>query len=154
MTLPLHMRFWKFIGESTKNYERMKQALSNKNMADLCNVATKMLPTFTMIEARKAIPALQWLEFHRGNTDLSDEARQHADEALSCIADVIKEAKKVLKRREGQLKIVKKTSKKKNLKKQSEVLCLPEKFKYGLSTILKKYYLCIRLQPWNTRKMN
>ena len=28
------------------------------------------------------------------------------------------------------------------------------KFKYGLSTILKKYYLCIRLQPWNTRKMN
>lgn len=85
-----------FIGESTKNYERMKQALSNKNMADLCNVAHKMLPTFTMIEARKAIPALQWLEFHRGNTDLSDEARQHADEALSCIADVIKEAKKVL----------------------------------------------------------
>ncbi len=85
-----------FIGESTKNYEPMKQALSNKNMADLCNVAHKMLPTFTMIEARKAIPALQWLEFHRGNTDLSDEARQHADEALSCIADVIKEAKKVL----------------------------------------------------------
>lgn len=85
-----------FIGESTKNYERMKQALSNKNMADLCNVAHKMLPTFTMIEARKAIPALQWLEFHRGNTDLSDEARQHSDEALSCIADVIKEAKKVL----------------------------------------------------------
>lgn len=85
-----------FIGESTKNYERMKQALSNKNMADLCNVAHKMLPTFTMIEARKAIPALQWLEFHRENTDLSDEARQHADEALSCIADVIKEAKKVL----------------------------------------------------------
>ena len=85
-----------FIGESTKNYERMKQALSNKNMADLCNVAHKMLPTFTMIEARKAIPALQWLEFHRGNTDLSYEARQHADEALSCIADVIKEAKKVL----------------------------------------------------------
>lgn len=85
-----------FIGESTKSYERMKQALSNKDMADLCNVAHKMLPTFTMIEARKAIPALQWLEFHRGNTDLSDEARQHADEALSCIADVIKEAKKVL----------------------------------------------------------
>lgn len=85
-----------FIGESTKNYERMKQALSNKDMADLCNVAHKMLPTFTMIEARKAIPVLQWLEFHRGNTDLSDEARQHADEALSCIADVIKEAKKVL----------------------------------------------------------
>lgn len=85
-----------FIGESTKNYERMKQALSNKDMADLCNVAHKMLPTFTMIEARKAIPALQWLEFHRGNTDLSDEARQHADKALSCIADVIKEAKKVL----------------------------------------------------------
>lgn len=85
-----------FIGESTKNYERMKQALSNKDMADLCNVAHKMLSTFTMIEARKAIPALQWLEFHRGNTDLSDEARQHADEALSCIADVIKEAKKVL----------------------------------------------------------
>ena len=85
-----------FIGESTKNYERMKQALSNKDMADLCNVAHKMLPTFTMIEARKAIPALQWLEFHRGDTDLSDEARQHADEALSCIADVIKEAKKVL----------------------------------------------------------
>lgn len=85
-----------FIGESTKNYERMKQALSNKDMADLCNVAHKMLPTFTMIEARKAIPALQWLEFHRGNTDLSDEARQHANEALSCIANVIKEAKKVL----------------------------------------------------------
>lgn len=85
-----------FIGESTKNYERMKQALSNKDMADLCNVAHKMLPTFTMIEAKKAIPALQWLEFHRGNTTLSDEARQHADEVLSCIADVIKEAKKVL----------------------------------------------------------
>lgn len=74
----------------------MKQALSNKDMADLCNVAHKMLPTFTMIEARKAIPVATMAGVSSGNTDLSDEARQHADEALSCIADVIKEAKKVL----------------------------------------------------------
>lgn len=85
-----------FIGESSKNYERMKQALETGNMEDLCAVAHKMLPTFTMIEAKKAVPALQWLEFHRGKTEMTDEAREQADTALACIADVIEQARKAI----------------------------------------------------------
>lgn len=84
-----------FIGESSKNYERMKQALEAGDMEDLCAVAHKILPTFTMIEAKKAVPALQWLEFHRGKTVLTEEAKAQAEIALTCIADVIEQARKV-----------------------------------------------------------
>ena len=74
----------------------MKQALEAGDMEDLCAVAHKMLPTFTMIEAKKAVPALQWLEFHRGKTVLTDEAKEQAEIALTCIADVIEQARKVI----------------------------------------------------------
>ena len=49
-----------------------------EDMESLCAVAHKMLPTFIMIEARKAIPSLQWLEQQRGNHNYCQEATRAA----------------------------------------------------------------------------
>lgn len=49
-----------------------------EDMESLCAVAHKMLPTFIMIEARKAIPSLQWLEQQRGSSDYRQEAARAA----------------------------------------------------------------------------
>lgn len=81
-----------FIGETSRNYERMKQALKAGNITDICAIAHKMLPTFTMIGASKAVSALQWLEFNRSNAKLTDEAKRQTETALECITDVIAEA--------------------------------------------------------------
>lgn len=81
-----------FIGETSRNYERMKQALKAGNITDICAIAHKMLPTFTMIGASKAVSALQWLEFNRSNAKFTDEAKRQTETALECITDVIAEA--------------------------------------------------------------
>lgn len=51
-----------FAQETQKNMEKLQTAISNKDMEALCATAHKMLPTFLMIEAQKAIPLLKWLE--------------------------------------------------------------------------------------------
>ena len=61
-----------FAQETRKNLKKIQDAMQMEDMESLCAVAHKMLPTFIMIEARKAIPSLQWLEQQRGNP-----SRQH-----------------------------------------------------------------------------
>lgn len=79
-----------FAQETRKNLEKIQTALQAEDMDTLCTVAHKMLPTFLMIEARQAIPFLQWLEQQRGTHTYSPEAAQAATQ-------VVEETQKILK---------------------------------------------------------
>lgn len=68
-----------FTQETRRNLEKIQTALKEEDMDTLCAVAHKMLPTFLMIEARKAVPFLQWLEQQRGTHTYSPEAAQAAN---------------------------------------------------------------------------
>ena len=67
-----------FAQETRKNLKKIQDAMQMEDMESLCAVAHKMLPTFIMIEARKAIPSLQWLEQQRGNHNYCQEATRAA----------------------------------------------------------------------------
>lgn len=67
-----------FAQETRKNLKKIQDAMQMEDMESLCAVAHKMLPTFIMIEARKAIPSLQWLEQQRGNHTYCQEATRAA----------------------------------------------------------------------------
>lgn len=67
-----------FTQETRKNLKKIQDAMQMEDMESLCAVAHKMLPTFIMIEARKAIPSLQWLEQQRGNHNYCQEATRAA----------------------------------------------------------------------------
>lgn len=79
-----------FAQETRKNLEKIQTALQAEDMDTLCAVAHKMLPTFLMIEARQAIPSLQWLEQQRGTHAYSPEAAQAANV-------IVEETQKILK---------------------------------------------------------
>lgn len=68
-----------FAQETRRNLEKIQTALKKEDMDTLCAVAHKMLPTFLMIEAKKAVPSLQWLEQQRGTHTYSSEAAQAAN---------------------------------------------------------------------------
>ena len=54
-----------FADETRKNITKMDDAISRNDIKEICAIAHKMLPTFIMIEAREAIPSLQWLDEHK-----------------------------------------------------------------------------------------
>lgn len=84
-----------FAQETQKNMEKLQTAISNKDMEALCATAHKMLPTFLMIEAQKAIPLLKWLEQQRGTQSYTPEAEQAAETVIAETKQVL--ACKILK---------------------------------------------------------
>lgn len=84
-----------FAQETQKNMEKLQTAISNKDMKALCATAHKMLPTFLMIEAQKAIPLLKWLEQQRGTQSYTPEAEQAAETVIAETKQVL--ACKILK---------------------------------------------------------
>lgn len=84
-----------FAQETQKNMEKLQAAISNKDMEALCATAHKMLPTFLMIEAQKAIPLLKWLEQQRGTQTYTPEAEQAAETVIAETKQVL--ACKILK---------------------------------------------------------
>lgn len=88
-----------FAQETQKNMEKLQAAISNKDMEALCATAHKMLPTFLMIEAQKAIPLLKWLEQQRGTQTYTPEAEQVAETVIAETKQVL--ACKILKDIEG-----------------------------------------------------
>lgn len=88
-----------FAQETQKNMEKLQTAISNKDMEALCATAHKMLPTFLMIEAQKAIPMLKWLEQQRGTQSYTPEAEQAAETVIAETKQVL--ACKILKDIEG-----------------------------------------------------
>ena len=88
-----------FAQETQKNMEKLQAAISNKDMEALCAIAHKMLPTFLMIEAQKAVPLLKWLEQQRGTQTYTPEAEQAAETVIAETKQVL--ACKILKDIEG-----------------------------------------------------
>ena len=88
-----------FAQETQKNMEKLQTAISNKDMEALCATAHKMLPTFLMIEAQKAIPMLKWLEQQRGTQTYTPEAEQAAEAVIAETKQVL--ACKILRDIEG-----------------------------------------------------
>lgn len=88
-----------FAQETQKNMEKLQAAISNKDMEALCATAHKMLPTFLMIEAQKAIPLLKWLEQQRGTQTYTPEAEQATKTVIAETKQVL--ACKILKDIEG-----------------------------------------------------
>ena len=81
-----------FAEETSKNIIKMNEAIDRGDSTEICAIAHKMLPTFIMIEAREAIPALQWLDEHKnkGTDPATAEAHAHtviriAQEAIEVI---------------------------------------------------------------------
>lgn len=62
-----------FIQETQKNVETLQKALSNGDIQTISAVSHKLLPTFTMIEAKTVIPALQQLESRKGATQITSD---------------------------------------------------------------------------------
>lgn len=81
-----------FIQETYKNIQSLQEALQTKDSQQLCAIAHKMLPTFTMIEAKEIIPTLQEMD-RRRKSGLSDtESETYTALITNCAQKVIQEA--------------------------------------------------------------
>lgn len=87
-----------FIQETQQNLGNIQKAVEHKDMTSLCKIAHKMLPIFSMIQADKALPSLQWLEERREEKTLTAEAQQHAAILIEIAEDIIQQAKADLSR--------------------------------------------------------
>ena len=67
-----------FADETRKNINKMDDAISRNDIKKICTIAHKMLPTFIMIEAREAIPSLQWLDERKEKSTDTETALTHA----------------------------------------------------------------------------
>ena len=85
-----------FIAETEKNMGLIVQAMERDDTKALCEIAHKMLPTFTMLEIKSAISDLQWLENNRYADVTPDDASQRAQRILECAQSVIKAARKLV----------------------------------------------------------
>ena len=78
-----------FAEETQKNIDKMECAINEKDTTSICNIAHKMLPTFIMIEAKEAIPSLQWLDENKGNDIKFSDAETHANLIIRIANEVI-----------------------------------------------------------------
>lgn len=84
-----------FADETRKNITRMDDAISRNDIKEICAIAHKMLPTFIMIEAREAIPSLQWLDEHKEMSTDSATAVTHAHIIIRIAQDAIEKIGKL-----------------------------------------------------------
>lgn len=86
-----------FIEETRKNADRMRQALSDKDMDGIAAMAHKLLPLFSLINASRAVALLNWLEMRRGQIFVEE-----AGEKVVCVLEEIQQVlKEVANRAEG-----------------------------------------------------
>lgn len=86
-----------FIQETEKNCQAIRQGEEMKDMKLVGNLAHKMLPTFTMIEADAVLPSLKWLEAHREDVSMSSEALEHIHKILPTVKSIIGYAETFIK---------------------------------------------------------
>lgn len=78
-----------FVDETQKNVNKLIKAIEEKDTLTICSIAHKMLPTFIMIEAKSAIPALQWLDEHKNKSIDPTLADVHARTIIQTAEKVI-----------------------------------------------------------------
>ena len=79
-----------FAEETRKNIIKMNEAIDKGDTTEICAIAHKMLPTFIMIEAREAIPALQWLDEHKNKGTDPATAEAHAHTVIRIAQEAIR----------------------------------------------------------------
>lgn len=87
-----------FVKETERSIRLLEQAVHEKDMKQVCAIAHKMLPTFIMIEAKEAVPALRWLENRRGETEYTPEADKAVRLVIRQAGAVVAEAGKLTTR--------------------------------------------------------
>lgn len=87
-----------FVKETERSIRLLERAVHEKDMKQVCAIAHKMLPTFIMIEAKEAVPALQWLENRRGETEYTPEADKAVRLVIRQAGAVVAEAGKLTMR--------------------------------------------------------
>ncbi|NDV64048.1 response regulator [Bacteroides sp. 224] len=77
-----------FIVETQKNIERMKQALQQKDVNGIANMAHKLLPLFTLINATQLVPLLNELEASR-DTPFTPEIKHKTQLVIEGVGNVL-----------------------------------------------------------------
>lgn len=85
-----------FAEETAGNLSLLQTAIEQKDTGQIGNIAHKMLPTFTMIEATSVIPALQWLETNRHESSSESEIFQHAATVINQAAPVLEYIRRLI----------------------------------------------------------
>lgn len=78
-----------FVEETGKNKAQMIAAFEAENVDDIAAMAHKLLPLFTLIEAKEAAALLGWLEARRGEA-FREEIKNKTSEALRLIDEVLR----------------------------------------------------------------
>lgn len=78
-----------FVEETGKNKAQMIAAFEAENVDGIAAMAHKLLPLFTLIEAREAAELLAWLEARRGEA-FREEIKNKTSEALRLIDEVLR----------------------------------------------------------------
>lgn len=86
-----------FIQETQKSMQALQNALSAGNIQTISAISHKLLPTFTMIEAKNTIPSLQQLEARKEATQITSEDMKHTRYIIQETAHIINEAQMYMK---------------------------------------------------------
>lgn len=78
-----------FVEETGKNKAQMIAAFETENVDGIAAMAHKLLPLFTLIEAKEAAALLDWLEARRGEA-FREEIKNKTSEALRLIDEVLR----------------------------------------------------------------
>ena len=78
-----------FLQETLRHAESFQKACRERGKAEVCRLAHKLLPTFTLIQA-SCIQALQTLEQRRDETEWTDKDNEPAEEILRSFPPVIR----------------------------------------------------------------
>lgn len=81
-----------FIQETQRNIQALQEAKETNNSQQLCAIAHKMLPTFTMIEAKEIIATLQDMDHRRTSGLTDDESETYTASIIRCAEKVIAHA--------------------------------------------------------------
>lgn len=81
-----------FIQETQRNIHALEKALAARDSQKLCAIAHKMLPTFTMIEAKEIIPTLQDMDYRRASGLTDNESLTYTTLIIKCAEEIIKQA--------------------------------------------------------------
>lgn len=86
-----------FIQETQKSMQALQDALSAGNIQTISAISHKLLPTFTMIEAKNIIPSLQQLEARKEATQITSEDMKHTRYIIQETARIINESQMYMK---------------------------------------------------------
>lgn len=87
-----------FIQETTHHYEAWQKAIKEQSVPQLTQLAHKMLPLFTMLQATQVVERMQWIEQQKTLSSCTNELLETATCLIKEIEQVIAAARDYLKK--------------------------------------------------------